>query len=190
MLPDETAFRVVCHASVIGGIIGSNGRVVSNLRRETGAKIHCESPSHGSDHWVVFIVGSTAVDKSFLLTDRVGDYSSGGEREGWVTCEVSAAQAALVRVLERSWVVLAEKDSGGVVAEEEGKEAYCGMLADRSQIGAVLGLGGKNVEWMRRNSGAMIRVLPPPSCGANSDELIQVCVLSLLCSTSKSKHKV
>lgn len=87
-------------------------------------------------------------------------------------------------------MVLAEKDSGGVVAEEEGKEAYCGMLADRSQIGAVLGLGGKNVEWMRRNSGAMIRVLPPPSCGANSDELIQVCVLSLLCSTSKSKHKV
>ncbi|CAN6979553.1 unnamed protein product [Brassica rapa subsp. trilocularis] len=174
VLPDETAFRVVCHASVIGGIIGSNGRVVSNLRRETGAKIHCESPSHGSDHWIVFIVGSTAVDKSFLLTDRVGDYSSGGEREGWVTCEVSAAQAALVRVLERSWVVLAEKDSGGVVAEEEGKEAYCGMLADRSQIGAVLGLGGKNVEWMRRNSGAMIRVLPPPSCGASSDELIQI----------------
>lgn len=106
-----------------------------------------------------------------------------------MTCEVSAAQAALVRVLERSWVVLAEKDSGGVVAEEEGKEAYCGMLADRSQIGAVLGLGGKNVEWMRRNSGAMIRVLPPPSCGASSDELIQVCVLSLLWLTLKSKFK-
>ncbi|CAF2114211.1 unnamed protein product [Brassica oleracea var. botrytis] len=174
VLPDETALRVVCHASVIGGIIGSNGRVVSNLRRETGAKIHCESPTSGSDHSVVFIVGSNAVDKSFLLTDRVGDYSSGGEREGWVTCEVSAAQAALIRVLERSWAVLAEKDSGGVVAEEEGKEAYCGMLADRSQIGAVLGLGGKNVEWMRRNSGATIRVLPPPSCGANSDELIQI----------------
>ncbi|KAF3494886.1 hypothetical protein DY000_02057194 [Brassica cretica] len=85
VLPDETALRVVCHASVIGGIIGSNGRVVSNLRRETGAKIHCESPTSGSDHWVVFIVGSNAVDKSFLLTDRVGDYSSGGEREGWVT---------------------------------------------------------------------------------------------------------
>ncbi|KAF8079639.1 hypothetical protein N665_1012s0013 [Sinapis alba] len=173
VLPDETALRVVCHASVIGGIIGSNGCVVSNLRRETGTKIHCESPVNGSDHWVVFIVGSTAVDKSFLITDRVGDYLPGGEHEGWVTCEVSAAQAALIRVLERSWAVLAEKDSGGVV-EGDGKEAYCGMLADRSQIGAVLGLGGKNVEWMRRNSGAMIRVLPPPVCGANSDELIQI----------------
>ncbi|XP_048633583.1 KH domain-containing protein HEN4-like [Brassica napus] len=172
VLPDEVALRVVCHASVIGGIIGSNGYVVSTLRRETGTKIHCESPVNGSDHWVVFIVGSTAVNKSFLLTDRVGGFA-GGEHEGWVTCEVSAAQMALIRVLERSWAVLAAKDSGGVVVGDD-KEAYCGILADRSQIGAVLGLGGKSVEWMRRNSGAMIRVLPPPSCGTNSDELIQI----------------
>ncbi|KAJ0260458.1 RNA-binding KH domain-containing protein [Hirschfeldia incana] len=173
VLPDEVALRVVCHASVIGGIIGSNGHVVSTLRRETGAKIHCESPANGSDHWVVFIVGSPAVNKRILLTDRVGDFSSGGEHEGWVTCDVSAAQTALIRVLERSWAVLAAKDSGGVV-EGDDEEAYCGILADRSQIGAVLGLGGKSVEWMRRNSGAMIRVLPPPSCGTSSDELIQI----------------
>ncbi|XP_010417019.1 PREDICTED: KH domain-containing protein HEN4-like isoform X2 [Camelina sativa] len=172
VLPDETAIRVVCHASVIGGIIGPNGSVVSKLRRETGTKIHCESPVNGSDHWVVFIVGSTAVDKSVLLTDRVGDFS-GGEHEDWVTCEVSAAQSALIRVLERSWVVLAAKDSGGVVDGED-EEACCGILADRNQIGAVLGLGGKNVEWMRRESGAMIRVLPPPICGTNTDELIQI----------------
>ncbi|KAL0897911.1 hypothetical protein Bca101_081872 [Brassica carinata] len=173
VLPDEVALRVVCHASVIGGIIGSNGHVVSTLRRETGAKIHCESPANGSDHWVVLIVGSTAVDKRIILTDRVGDSSSGGEHEGWVTCDVSAAQTALIRVLERSWAVLAAKDSGGVV-EGDDKEAYCGILADRSQVGAVLGLGGKNVEWMRRSSGAMIRVLPPPSCGTSSDELVQI----------------
>ncbi|KAF8051016.1 hypothetical protein N665_1820s0002 [Sinapis alba] len=172
VLPDEVALRVVCHASVIGGIIGSNGNVVTTLRRETVTKIHCESPVNGSDHWVVFIVGSTAVNKRILLTDRVGDFS-GGEHEGWVTCDVSAAQTALIRVLERSWAVLAAKDSGGVV-EGDDKEAYCGILADRSQIGAVLGLGGKNVEWMRRNSGAMIRVLPPPSCGTSSDELVQI----------------
>ncbi|EOA26727.1 hypothetical protein CARUB_v10022813mg [Capsella rubella] len=172
VLPDETAIRVVCHASVIGGIIGSNGSVVSQLRRETGTKIHCESPVNGSDHWVVFIVGSTAVNKSVLLTDRVGDFS-GGEHEDWVTCEVSAAQTALIRVLERSWVVLAAKDGGGVVDGED-EEACCGILADRNQIGAVLGLGGKNVEWMRRESGAMIRILPPPVCGTNTDELIQI----------------
>ncbi|XP_010472247.1 PREDICTED: KH domain-containing protein HEN4-like isoform X2 [Camelina sativa] len=172
VLPDETAIRVVCHASVIGGIIGPNGSVVSKLRRETGTKIHCESPVNGSDHWVVFIVGSTAVNKSVLLTDRVGDFS-GGEHEDWVTCEVSAAQSALIRVLERSWVVLAAKDSGGVVDGED-EEACCGILADRNQIGAVLGLGGKNVEWIRRQSGAMIRVLPPPICGTNTDELIQI----------------
>ncbi|VVB08403.1 unnamed protein product [Arabis nemorensis] len=172
VLPDEVALRVVCHASVIGGIIGANGYVVSKLRRETGTKIHCESPVNGSDHWVVFIVGSTAVNKSVLLTDRVGDFS-GGEHEDWVTCEVSAAQTALIRVLERSWVVLAAKDSGGIVAGDD-EEAYCGILADRNQIGAVLGLGGKHVEWMRKNSGAMIRVLPPPTCGTNNDELIQI----------------
>uniref|UniRef100_A0A1J3JBB7 KH domain-containing protein n=1 Tax=Noccaea caerulescens TaxID=107243 RepID=A0A1J3JBB7_NOCCA len=172
VLPDEMALRVVCHASVIGGIIGTNGSVVSRLRRETGTKIHCEPPVNGSDHWIVFIVGSTAVNKSFLLTDRVGDFS-GGEHEDWVTCDLSAAQTALIRVLERSWAVLAAKDSGGIVAGDDG-EAYCGILADRNQIGAILGKGGKNVQWMRRNSGAMIRVLPPPICGTNNDELIQI----------------
>ncbi|KFK32800.1 hypothetical protein AALP_AA6G289800 [Arabis alpina] len=169
VLPDEVALRVVCHASVIGGIIGSNGSIVTKLRRETGTKIHCESPVNGSDHWVVFIVGSTTVNKSILLTDRVGDFSGGGggEHEDWVTCEVSSAQTALIRVLERSWAVLAAKDS-------DDEEAYCGILADRNQIGAVLGLGGKSVEWMRRNSSAMIRVLPPPICGTNTDQLIQI----------------
>ncbi|CAN8283915.1 unnamed protein product [Cochlearia groenlandica] len=172
--PEEIAFRVVCHASVISGIIGSNGHIVSNLRRETNTKIHCESPANGSEHWVVFIVGSTAVEKSVLLTDRVGDFS-GGEHESWVTCDVSDAQTALIRVLERSWVVLAAKDSGGIVGGGDGDdEACCGILADRDQIGAVLGFGGKNVERMRRTSGAAIRVLPPPSCGSDNDELIQI----------------
>ncbi|XP_010526677.1 PREDICTED: KH domain-containing protein HEN4 [Tarenaya hassleriana] len=170
VLPGQVALRVVCHSSVVGGIIGLNGAVVSQIRRDTGSRIHCHQPDNGSEHWVIFIVGSTSIDNRIVLTDRVGSTVDCDEGER-VECEVSTAQAALIRVSERLWAVLAEKDHGG--GAEEGA-AYCGILADSTQIGAVLGKGGKNVEWMRKETGARITVLPPPACGTKRDQLIQV----------------
>lgn len=87
---------------------------------------------------------------------------------------VSAAQEAVIRVCERMWEVEAQK---GVVfgdSESGESEGYCGLLADTSQIGAVMGRGGKNVVRMRRESGAQIRILPAPHCASKADELIQI----------------
>ncbi|GMI67703.1 hypothetical protein like AT2G22600 [Hibiscus trionum] len=166
-LPGQVSFRVICHASSIGGVIGSSGAVVSQLRRETNSRIHCEESVRGSDHRVILIVGSGSVDRRFNL----------GEGE---VCDVSCAQEAMIRVFERLWEVEAEREWGNACDGEE-EEAYSGVLADTAQIGLVVGKGGKNIVRMRTESGAKIRILPAPPCGRTTDQLIQItgCALAV-----------
>ncbi|OMO56302.1 hypothetical protein CCACVL1_26646 [Corchorus capsularis] len=159
-LPGQVSFRIICHVSSIGGFIGNSGAVVSQLRRETNCRIHCEEPVRGSDHRVILIVGSGSVERRFSLGDGV-------------ECEVSCAQEAMVRVFERVWEVEADREWGQACDGEE-EEAYCGMLADTTQIGAVVGRQGKTIVRMRTETGAKIRILPPPQCGTKNDELIQI----------------
>ncbi|XP_017969555.1 PREDICTED: KH domain-containing protein HEN4 isoform X4 [Theobroma cacao] len=159
-LPGEVSFRIICHVSSIGGVIGNSGAVVSQLRRETSSRIHCEEPVRGSAHRVILIVGSGSVERRFSL----------GEGE---ECDVSCAQEAMVRVFQRVWEVEAEREWGNA-CDGEDEEAYCGVLADTTQIGAVVGRGGNNIVRMRAETGAKIRILPPPPCGRKNDELIQI----------------
>ncbi|XP_020275436.1 KH domain-containing protein HEN4 isoform X3 [Asparagus officinalis] len=72
---------------------------------------------------------------------------------------------ALVRVFER------------IEELEEGREASCRLLVSGTQVGCVLGKGGKIVERIRGESGAQIRVLGKeqlPVCAAAGDELIYI----------------
>ncbi|XVE86879.1 hypothetical protein DITRI_Ditri18aG0071100 [Diplodiscus trichospermus] len=159
-LPGQVSFRIICHVSSIGGLIGNSGAVISQLRRETSSRIHCEESFRGSAHRVILIVGSGSIERRFSL----------GEGE---ECDVSCAQEAMIRVFERMWEVEAEREWGNACDGEE-EEAYCGLLADTTQIGAVVGKGGKTIVRMRTESGAKIRILPPPQCGRKTDELIQI----------------
>ncbi|KAK7307271.1 hypothetical protein VNO77_40181 [Canavalia gladiata] len=158
VLPGQIAFRLVCHASIVGGLIGSFGSIVSQLRRETGCKIHCEDSVPSTDDRVILVIGSLSSRKGLELGD--------GE------VEVSNAQEAVVRVFERVWELEAEK---GVNANRTvNGEVLCKLLAHTSQIGAVVGKGGKNITAIRNSSGAKIRVCPPPHCATKDEELVQI----------------
>jgi poly(rC)-binding protein 2/3/4 len=152
--PGQVAFRVVCHVSKIGALIGHSGSVISQIRLETGCLVHCEEAVKGSEHWAIVVAGSASPERKIAV----------GEDE---TVEVSAAQEAVVRVLERMWEVDAVKDGGDC-------EGYCGLLANTSQIGAVVGREGRNIKRMKRASGAHIWILPAPLCALKEDQLIQV----------------
>ncbi|GLU13343.1 hypothetical protein SLE2022_299810 [Rubroshorea leprosula] len=166
-ISSQVAFRIVCHASLVGGAIGSSGSVVEQLRRETSSRIHFEEGVHGSDHRVILIIGSGSVDRMIRLSESE-------------ECDVSCAQEAMIRVFERLWEVEAERDragagaSAGVACGRVEEEAYCGLLANTTQIGAVVGKGGKNITRMRQLSGAKIRIMTAPSCAREDDELIQI----------------
>ncbi|XP_061950364.1 uncharacterized protein LOC133673522 isoform X3 [Populus nigra] len=152
--PGQVAFRVVCHVSKIGGLISHSSSVISPIWLEAGCLVHCEEAVKGSEHRVIVVVGSASLEKKIAV----------GEGE---TVEVSGAQEAVVRVLERMWRVDGKKDGG----EYEG---YCGLLANTSQIGAVVGREGRNIKRMKRASGAHIWILPAPLCALKEDQLIQI----------------
>ncbi|XP_027360991.1 KH domain-containing protein HEN4 isoform X2 [Abrus precatorius] len=158
VLPGQIAFRLVCHASIVGGLIGSSGSIVSQLRRETGCKIHCEDSVPSIEDRVILVIGSLSPRKGLDLGD--------GE------VEVSNAQEAVVRVFERVWELEAEK--GFNVNKGVNGEVLCKLLAHTSQIGAVVGKGGKNITTIRNTSGAKIRVCPPPQCASKDEELVQI----------------
>ncbi|XP_057984489.1 KH domain-containing protein HEN4-like isoform X2 [Hevea brasiliensis] len=164
--PGQVAFRVICHVSIIGGLIGPSGSIISQIRRDTDCTIRCEELVQGSDHRVIVVIGPASPGRRIALKSMEGDDEDEKEL-------VSVAQEAVIRVCERMWEVGAH--SGRVDDSERGvSEGYCGLLADTTQIGAVVGRGGKNVVRMRRESGAQIRILPAPQCAAKDDELIQI----------------
>ncbi|KAL5078951.1 hypothetical protein RYX36_007372 [Vicia faba] len=163
VLPGQIAFRLVCHSSTVGGLIGSSGSIVSQLRRETGCKIHCEDAVDGTDDRVILVIGSLLPRKGFAVGD--------GE------LQVSNAQEAVVRVFERIWELETEKgvnsnsnsNNRGMDVEVFGK-----LLARSSQVGAVVGKGGKNISTIRNNTGTKIRVCPAPHSAAKDEELVLI----------------
>ncbi|XP_078434373.1 KH domain-containing protein HEN4-like [Wolffia australiana] len=157
----ETAFRVLCPADKTGGVIGKGGAIVRQFREETGARIRIEDSVHRSDDRVILIVGDGQPRKR----------NGGGEE-----ADLSPVQRALIRVFERILRVEEEKVGEGEDREIQGL-VVCRLLAPSSQVGCVLGKGGKIVEKIRQESGAQIRVLSVeqvPACAAPGDELIHI----------------
>ncbi|KAL2321791.1 hypothetical protein Fmac_026170 [Flemingia macrophylla] len=80
--PGHIAFHLVCHASTFSGLIGSSDSIVSQLRRDTGCKIHCEdsvaatetasslssAPSHRTAPSNSSMATSTAVNSSVVFS--------------------------------------------------------------------------------------------------------------------------
>ncbi|CAN6543869.1 unnamed protein product [Malus baccata var. baccata] len=170
--PAHVAFRMLCHASRIGGVIGKSGAVIKQLQKTTGAKIRIEEPQVESpDRVVVVIAPSTIRSKIWLKTPALGNVNNGGggvEEE----IDVSKAQEALLRVFERILEVAAET---GAIAAGVGVVS-CRFLAEAAQVGSVIGKGGKVVEKIRKETGCKIRVLNEklPACAAATDEMIEI----------------
>ncbi|KAI5582784.1 hypothetical protein BDE02_07G108300 [Populus trichocarpa] len=150
-------FRLLCHESRIGGIIGKGGNIIKGLQQQTGAKIRIEDAPLESPDRVITIVGS--VTQSSVVFSGIGS-----------AIEVSKGQEALVRVFERILEVAAESDSvaGGLVS--------CRLLAEISSVGAVIGKGGKTVEKIRKDCGCKVKVLIDklPACASSNEEMIEI----------------
>ncbi|KMZ57375.1 hypothetical protein ZOSMA_86G00090 [Zostera marina] len=146
-------FRILCPGDRTGGVIGKGGSIVHKVRQDTGARIRIDEPVPGCDDRIVVIIG----DKDDVMMS---------EGEG----NISPAQKALVRVFER--ILRADKEEKG-----EQQTVVCRLLTLTSQVGCVLGKGGKIVEKIRQESGAHIRVLSKdqiPLCADHGDELINI----------------
>ncbi|XP_028772088.1 KH domain-containing protein HEN4 [Neltuma alba] len=174
--PGHVAFRMLCHASRIGGVIGKSGHIIKTLQQLTGAKIRVEDAPPDTPDRVVLIIAPSAISSKVHLgksTESNGYGGNGGSDavgdDGSV--EVSKAQEALLKVFERVIDVAAETDG----AEVRDGVVSCRLLADSPQVGSVIGKGGKVVEKIRKDTGCKIRALS--NCVRDfmaSDEMIEI----------------
>ncbi|XP_077216677.1 KH domain-containing protein HEN4-like [Tasmannia lanceolata] len=163
--PGHVSFRLLCHVSKIGGVIGKSGSIIELFRQETGAKIRVEQPEIPCEDRVILIVGSENPKKTISINPK-------NEREG-EEHEVSPVQLALFRIFERVLAVEVEVEGPAAVAGV----VACRLIAPAGQVGSVIGKGGKIVEKIRNESGAKIRVLPSeqlPACTLPTDQMIQI----------------
>ncbi|CAI0403852.1 unnamed protein product [Linum tenue] len=167
--PGQAAFKIVCHASAVSGVIGASGSVVSQIRRETSCIVSCEELAEGAEHRVFVVVGSATPERRLLLRAAEDEQGSGEEL-------VSDAQEAVLRVVERMWEVCRLKWRGKAVGGGGGgsNEGFCGLLVDRQQVGIVVGKGGRTITRMKSISGAHINILPAPPCALPDEQLIQI----------------
>jgi predicted PilT family ATPase len=147
--PGHAAFRLLCHASRIGGVIGKSGHVIKTLQQSTGAKIRIEDAPNESPDRVILVIAPSATTATLFLKSTTNSTFPGEESEEEQSVEVSKAQEALVKVFERILEVAAESDGGK---------------------------GGKVVEKIRKESGSKVRVLSDklPACAQPSDEIVEV----------------
>ncbi|KAI3525537.1 hypothetical protein L1887_04394 [Cichorium endivia] len=168
-----TCFRLLCHASRIGGVIGKSGVIIKQLQQETAAKIRVEDPLPGSDDRVITVIANSSANKTISFVEDNNQVNKHFDERSEYS-EVSAAQEALVRVFERILLVAAEAD-GGYFAP--GGVASCRLLADKSVIGSVIGKGGKVIEKIRKDTGCKVRILVQdklPSCALPTDEMVEI----------------
>lgn len=193
----EALFRILCPAPKTGGLIGKGGSIIRQVREDTGAKIRIDDSIPGCEERVILIIADSTITKkdshnynSRNNNDDNGDTNSGDELGN--AAEESPAQKALLKVFERILKVDEERskldtegeklkveekrEEGGGEGQQRG-QVVCRLLAPCSQVGSVLGRGGKIIERIRQSSGAQVRVLPKvliPECASPGDELIQM----------------
>ncbi|KAG7011555.1 KH domain-containing protein HEN4 [Cucurbita argyrosperma subsp. argyrosperma] len=167
--PGHIAFRMLCHASRIGGVIGKSGFVIKQLQQSTGAKIRVEEAPSESPDRIVTVIGPPALTSRVFLDQNPSGPGANGEE-----FEASKVQEGLLKVFERILEVAAESEGVGVGVEVG--VVSCRLLADVAQVGSVIGKGGKVVEKIRKESGCKIRILTDnlPACAGPSDEMIEI----------------
>ncbi|KAK8568296.1 hypothetical protein V6N12_006850 [Hibiscus sabdariffa] len=164
--PGHVAFRLLCHVSRVGGIIGKSGSIIKQLQQSTGTKIRIEDAPVESPDRVITIIGPNSLDTRITLNLGGDD----GDVSRVEEIQVSKAQEALVKVFERILEVAAESNGAalGMVS--------CRLLADVKQAGGVIGKGGKVVEKIREETGTKIRILTDklPACASATEEIVEI----------------
>ncbi|KAI9178092.1 hypothetical protein LWI28_022614 [Acer negundo] len=183
----HVAFRLLCHMSRIGGVIGKSGNVIKQLQLSTGARIRVEEPPKDTTDRVVTVIGPITADSKLIIANNrsINNGSStivnsscgnGNVGDDYFNLEdgmfeVSKAQEGLIRVFDRILEVAAAES--GVV---EMGVVSCRLLAETNQVGSVIGKGGKVVEKIRKESGCKIRVLTEnlSACAGPNDEIVEI----------------
>ncbi|KAJ8626166.1 hypothetical protein MRB53_019473 [Persea americana] len=168
-------FRILCPDDKTGGVIGKSGSIIKAIRKDTGACIDVHPLADGDDERIIEISDDRRRDSE----GRLSAYSP--------------AQEALLMIHERileSDSAFELGDDGGGGRDDEGEKyghraaggggvrVATRLVVPRSNVGSLLGKGGKIIERMRVETNTQIRILPRdhnlPNCVSMSEEIVQV----------------
>ncbi|KAG7594862.1 K Homology domain type 1 superfamily [Arabidopsis thaliana x Arabidopsis arenosa] len=186
---ESVHFRLLCPASRTGAIIGKGGSVIRHLQSVTGSKIRVidDIPVPSEERVVLIIAPSGKKKDDSNVCDSENHSSeepkqekgselagtSGGDDEE----APSSAQMALLRVLER---IVFGDDAASVDGDELDKgesESLCRMIVRGNQVDFLMSKGGKMIQKIREDSGAIVRISSTdqiPPCAFPGDVVIQI----------------
>ncbi|XP_076919043.1 RNA-binding KH domain-containing protein RCF3-like [Bidens hawaiensis] len=161
-----TSYRILCHDSKVGSVIGKSGSIIKAIRQHTGAWISVHDLVPGDEEKIIEVSDTRRRDPDGRMPN------------------FSPAQEALVLINER----IMESDGGGYngnLGHDEDDDNVYGsnrlvsrLVVSRMHVGCLLGKGGKIIEQMRKETKTLIRILPRdhtiPRCVDMSEEVVQV----------------
>lgn len=176
-MPGDTLFRLLCHEAKVGNVIGKGGSIIKSLRQETGAKITIADSSEGAEERVIFICSSERdKDRNHGMDRGRRDWDKDSNKDNRENTSSSPAQQALMKVHDRI-VDGGTLNGNDIVEEDPSRIITTRLLVPNSQVGCLLGKGGKIIAQMREESKTQMRILPrdqAPFCSMPSDEIVQV----------------
>eukprot|EP00250_Pteridium_aquilinum_P023021 c2606_g1_i1 orf=247-2235(+) len=170
----ETVFRIVCPESRVGCVIGKGGSIIKSLRQETGARIMIADAAEGADDRVIFISSFDGDRRNGRSSRDNGDVDKARGEHDKKEEYSSPAQEALVKI--HSHIVDGGDHKGGM-EEDPSQLIVTRLLVPNSQVGCLLGKGGRVIEQMREDTKTRIRILPRdqlPLCSLPFDEILQI----------------
>ncbi|KAK9865375.1 hypothetical protein WJX84_004462, partial [Apatococcus fuscideae] len=154
-LEQPLTFRILCPKHKVGSVIGKGGEIVSQIRRDTGARIKIEEPLPSCSERIISISGP-----------------SSGDVPHW-----SPAQEALLSL--HNCISEAASSRPSSAHNHHESEACARLLLEGGQAGRVLGHAGREIAQIRQETGATVRLLDRhdpdfPACAGPTDGAIQI----------------
>nr|XP_043629480.1 KH domain-containing protein HEN4-like [Erigeron canadensis] len=186
-IPKPTCFRILCHSSRAGGIIGKSGSIIKHLQTATSSKIRLLESNPSSEFRVISISADSTLTKTMSFCNGYeNSYNNNNNNNDnsnddiYMNVSISNAQEGLVRVYERILNVAADENDDDYETNENVDDncvVSCRLLADTNNVGFLIGKSGKGIEKIRKEANCKIRIFSQgrlPSCALPNDELIEI----------------
>lgn len=161
-------YRILCPDTVIGSVIGKNGKVINSIRQESRAKVRVVDPFPGAKERVITIYCYVR-DKEHLEGDDEFNDSK----------PLCPAQDALLRVhaaIANSVTLLEEPDR----QRRSNMTEECQLLVPSSQSANIIGKSGSTVKRIRTKTRTNIKIVakdagdPTHACALEFDNFVTV----------------
>ncbi|KAL1813712.1 hypothetical protein ACET3Z_023777 [Daucus carota] len=167
--PVVISYRILCHDTQAGCVIGQAGSIIKSIRQTTGAWINVHDLMIGDE-------------------ERVIEIYDARRREMEGGSSFSPAQEALFMIHDRLLKSDLEGPSGcnlgfggeewGIGVRGGGMRVVTRLVVEKTHIGSLLGKGGGIIEQMKAETRTQIKILPmdrsTPKCVSMSEEIVQI----------------